>query len=826
MYSAVDTEFPHHMTYQQAQNLTEGDVIDHRDTGGWFVNATIIEKQGSMCNIHYNGWPNYYNSWSSIDEELSRFAPQDSISRRRAHRLTHLKCGDYLEIKLDNVYLQSQYYNPVKCMSTNGWIIGKIKQFDTRYNSGQVKIHFEKQTLPMVWIHLDNTKECDELGVHTNTPICLYCNKGILISDKFVSPNCSENDLIKHYYHNKCASKIINESLSLFNEIPKCVKCKKSFNKSLKSFNNIASKQNTFYPFNLYSLSETVNDTLLLRYKMNQSKSKQYKTDNVLVFGYIRHNKNENMLFPIEIINLIHDFYKLVIYSTMLCNNCNSLGVENYFCCANGKVQTKCTYKYCANGKVPIIQDCNVCIGNKGQLQKIKCNCSMNFFAVCKSCNGYGFQAGYGHDYGGRNYCFECDGSGEICPNNCLDGYYVDFVDCNACCGSGMLHTIETCSRCNGKGNINKLCSRCCGNTYIKMKCQECNGNGSLFYTDFNKIISKQKRCHKCNIYYTNDRIIYWSGCHHIFCDVCILDSYYVEDEIESDNIPICPIKCCNEELTEQGLQLMYKYFGRPDYQLATLLSQLNMLIFKKNNFECDVCSFWHMNQGMIILSCGCKCSMECTKTKTSIQNSVDHNAVPLCDNCYEQMHLDDIKLICGKNYADLVQVLIHNQKFETLITMQRTHINPNDTEKVLKLRHPDLHYDDILLSDKIIDFLSLTNIKIEDIEYLNIISTKSKVPLFQLFLKNKTIARNIYSEILNLIQKNSLYQKWNVGFWQIYKPKIHNQNYRGYNGRQYNYETNNNNTSYRQNNVTYYRNNIPNNTSIQYRNNNYSTYT
>ncbi|ETO04074.1 hypothetical protein RFI_33328, partial [Reticulomyxa filosa] len=70
------------MTLEEAEKLRPNDKIDHRDDVGRFLLAQVVEKQGSMLKVHYDGWNSKWDVWSDYTRELSRFAASGSISQR------------------------------------------------------------------------------------------------------------------------------------------------------------------------------------------------------------------------------------------------------------------------------------------------------------------------------------------------------------------------------------------------------------------------------------------------------------------------------------------------------------------------------------------------------------------------------------------------------------------------------------------------------------------------------------------------------------------------------------------------------------------------
>ena len=139
--------FTPHMTKKEASNLKINDMIDHRDNVGRFLLATIINKIGTNCLIHYNEYNEQWNIWSDFKKELYRFAVKHSISSRPASRLIDLKCESMVDIN-------ALYAYP-------GWKYGIIRKFDS--NSGQVQIQYQNGKL--YWTHLDNSDEIDIFGI-------------------------------------------------------------------------------------------------------------------------------------------------------------------------------------------------------------------------------------------------------------------------------------------------------------------------------------------------------------------------------------------------------------------------------------------------------------------------------------------------------------------------------------------------------------------------------------------------------------------------------------------------------------------------------------
>eukprot|EP01083_Nonionella_stella_P094299 264511_1 len=141
--------FTRHMSLKDAMNLCVNDKIDHRDTVGRFVQATVAEKQGTKLKIHYDGWSRKYDTWCDCNKDLERFHYCGSISERPAHRLTWLQKGDLIDI------------NPRQRHPDFGWITGEIRRLHKDNKSGQVQVVYEGNNgkYYLYWCHLDDVAE-------------------------------------------------------------------------------------------------------------------------------------------------------------------------------------------------------------------------------------------------------------------------------------------------------------------------------------------------------------------------------------------------------------------------------------------------------------------------------------------------------------------------------------------------------------------------------------------------------------------------------------------------------------------------------------------
>jgi len=131
--------------------------IDHQDTVGHFLPATIIAKNGTNCHISYDGWKDKWNTWSDFTKEIERFAKCGSISDRP---------GTRPEKQLQNLEIDSviDVFSP----RHPGWVKGTIRRLDIdkptkRRKSGQVQVQYRAPNMPserefLYWVHIDDVQ--------------------------------------------------------------------------------------------------------------------------------------------------------------------------------------------------------------------------------------------------------------------------------------------------------------------------------------------------------------------------------------------------------------------------------------------------------------------------------------------------------------------------------------------------------------------------------------------------------------------------------------------------------------------------------------------
>ena len=239
---------------------------------------------------------------------------------------------------------------------------------------------------------------------------CINCGDKQSKSQVFSWSVCS------HSYCKRCAGETINTALLSYNSIPKCTF--KNCNKEL----NIQD-------------GHKIKSQLLPRFQINKSVD-VYHNESALFDGYIR--LNAKLEFPLEIIQLISDYFALLSILTRI--NC-------YGGC-NGKIKIKtCQCQFgmtrFQNGKY--VKNCRKC-------EKIE---------SCESCNGNGSIKNKRK----RKQCQRCRGKGRKKTRS------------------------SSCDYCHSKGYI--MCQLCKGFGTVSVPCF-CNGSTFLMVLDFEKLCKRQ----------------------------------------------------------------------------------------------------------------------------------------------------------------------------------------------------------------------------------------------------------------------------------------------------------------------------------------------
>eukprot|EP01084_Bolivina_argentea_P160746 279885_1 len=108
------------MSVSELENLQINNKIDHRNTAGKFIGATIIDKNGMKLKIHYEDIDNHqHDIWSDFSIERHKFAKYGTISKYVSKILSDLEIDDDVDI--------NPMYN-----GHDGWRSGAIEEIDEK----------------------------------------------------------------------------------------------------------------------------------------------------------------------------------------------------------------------------------------------------------------------------------------------------------------------------------------------------------------------------------------------------------------------------------------------------------------------------------------------------------------------------------------------------------------------------------------------------------------------------------------------------------------------------------------------------------------------
>eukprot|EP01083_Nonionella_stella_P307657 1082262_1 len=297
---------------------------------------------------------------------------------------------------------------------------------------------------------------------------------------------------------------------------------------------------------------------------------------------------------------IVTDFFNLIYFTKIDC----------YMCKGNGKGTQSCSK--CSGTGISHTEwiECTACAPYRfSDVNCRKCSGSGRYIVgACRKCKGIGASDYYIRSFHEpmkvlKNRCSLCHGSGKysVKCNNCDgSGRYTKeyFVKCNTCKSSGMIRKNVKCMDC------------WCGK--IKVDCKRCNGLKQIIILNLNKLIHCQSLCLKCNNYYSNDALLVWSSCEHLYCHKCI-------NKINKKKHPVCAYLGCNSLLS---------------FETKNLLT---------NMFICTYCNQWHLKSKAAVFVwsvCKHKYAVECAKAYAATyikQFMIPTCAANNCDRCLVQ---------------------------------------------------------------------------------------------------------------------------------------------------------------------------------------------
>ena len=189
--------YPALLDLKMVMSFGEMQLIDYRDFNARYLSAKIMKisfdtnRECWKFGVHYEGWDDKWNVWSTPKFQFQRYAHHGSVSMRGLHRqemrYVSLKrpYGDYIEVKPLHLYFHSLYKlkHQRKACKVDGSYVHKYKEWHVaevclkdRF-SAQVQVVLLRQNelgewfkpLPkadLYWVHLDNEQECAPKNTH------------------------------------------------------------------------------------------------------------------------------------------------------------------------------------------------------------------------------------------------------------------------------------------------------------------------------------------------------------------------------------------------------------------------------------------------------------------------------------------------------------------------------------------------------------------------------------------------------------------------------------------------------------------------------------
>eukprot|EP01084_Bolivina_argentea_P047534 87590_1 len=441
--------------------------------------------------------------------------------------------------------------------------------------------------------------------------------------------------ICKHPYCQQCVSNIINESLSFLNQVPKCI------------------YPNCNQPLSINCPQPFIIKRLLAKYKSKNTVDSYHRKQH-LISGYIRDIDTYTIkakIIPIDINLIIFNYYDLICHTNIDCISCK----------ATGSINCKCRnckgvgYNRFILPAGQCYMDCRACDGSGEPISNcMRCNgtgltcgrCAPLCYHFVDIQNISRLGTGFRCDPRGKKnvfdhlrkhefkskpvICIHCNGSGTCRWENCENCIYTSLyakkilkirLNCFSCGGGGKKRVESRIQKYN--------CMYCKQSGIEQMICNDCYGNKQVMALDFNRLCDFQSLCTKCNAYFPNDSVIYWSECKHIFCDQCFYQM--VKNEIKQNKIPKCMQSKCAQELKPVDLKLDFNKCKQ--YNWSRIVRKLETLIDRKNKGECPCtqCRKWYpIKESMACSKCKNKYCNACIRYWSKCNHSC-------CDSCIQQ---------------------------------------------------------------------------------------------------------------------------------------------------------------------------------------------
>jgi len=323
-----------------------------------------------------------------------------------------------------------------------------------------------------------------------------------------------------HCYCIECADKVINDSLSIHNQPPKCMHsdCDQPLDHE-----------------HAQSIPINLRTALSPKYKTHREQMhvvSDYEQSESLVAGYLRIESPSDRV-PNDVAWIIFDFFRLIYFSRTRCLLCECKGYEYMSCTqceGRGKVESKCVH----------------CERKDNRSGLITIDPYSYRDRLCIECGG----TGTAMSLVSYRLCTRCKGTGSNAldhRNTNMNRYFWDYRRMK------MVEIDRSCNYCRDSGSWGRQCSECEGRTFKVFPCRNCDGSKVVMALDFKKLCERQSLCEKCGLYSPNDQIVYWSGCGHIACSECC--GKHIARELRRRRVPRCLKMGCARTLKVDTLR-------------------------------------------------------------------------------------------------------------------------------------------------------------------------------------------------------------------------------------------------------------------------------
>lgn len=140
------------LTKAEADALVVGDYVDHRDSTGKWLLAWVRARNGDQVYVGYKDWKRKWDVWSSLSDELWRFAPAGSFSFKRPFDIAQVNKNEKSNPYSVGAVVQCKPFG-LKTWRTGEVVKTDGHQLEVKYMDEQQGIEFKH------WVHCHDSNE-------------------------------------------------------------------------------------------------------------------------------------------------------------------------------------------------------------------------------------------------------------------------------------------------------------------------------------------------------------------------------------------------------------------------------------------------------------------------------------------------------------------------------------------------------------------------------------------------------------------------------------------------------------------------------------------